>query len=181
MTQRPVPVERRGLGRAWWVTVVVTALVLLASVLYAMGVPWVRIGLDGFWRFFDESIERLRALGALIPLVIAFVAYKVYRSEQWWKRAEWALDAASDDRPEIRRAFGNRTIDELLVSRMAPTQDFTMFSTVVADRLGGIVQDEIEGDPTVAARTAAPGTDQPADSALVDGAEQEEDNDRTNR
>lgn len=44
--QRPVPVEPRGLGLTWWVTIVVTALVLLASVLYATGVPWVRIGLD---------------------------------------------------------------------------------------------------------------------------------------
>ena len=33
MTERPLPVESRGLGLAWWVTIGATALVLLASVL----------------------------------------------------------------------------------------------------------------------------------------------------
>jgi len=65
------------------------------------------------------------------------------RSDEWWKRAQWALDAASEGRPHTRRRFGDKAIDELLVSTMAPTQDFAMLSTVVADRVGELLRDQI--------------------------------------
>ncbi|GGG68108.1 hypothetical protein GCM10011374_35510 [Kocuria dechangensis] len=145
------PDRRRKLRPAGWVAVITVALIAAASAMYAAGADPVVTALDAFWRFFDESIERLRVLGGLVPLAIAFVAYKVYRSEQWWKRAEWALDAASENKPEVRRTFGNRTIDQLLTSRLAPTQDFTMFRVVVADRYGSLLREEIGEDPAVAA------------------------------
>lgn len=147
MTERPAPADRRSLVPARWVTIAVTALIVVASILYAAGVPWVRTGLDDFWTWFDGNLERLRAL---VPLVLAYIAFRVYRSDRWWHRAQWALDAASEGRPHTRRRFGDRAIDELLVSKMAPTQDFTMFSTVVADRVGELLRDEIDEDPTLA-------------------------------
>lgn len=142
MTKRPAPAERRGHGTAGWVTVAVTALIMPVSILYAAGVPWVRTGLDGFWTWFDGSIDRLRLLGALIPAGVAFIAYCVYTadrvwkiSDRWWKRAEWALDTATD---YARRAVGMKALTELSNLPMADTDDRQLFNgRVVAVRDAG--------------------------------------------
>jgi hypothetical protein len=137
MTDRPAPAERRGLGAAWWVTIVAAALIVLASILYAAGVPWARTGLDGFWAWFDGSIDRLRLLGALIPAVVAFIAYRVYtadrvwkNSDRWWKRAEWALDTATDG-DYTRRTVGMKALTELSELPMADADDRQLFNGLV--------------------------------------------------
>lgn len=137
MTNRPAPAERQGRGAAWWVTVAITGLIMLASILYAAGVPWVRTGLDGFWAWFDQSIERLRLLGALIPAVVAFIAYRVYtadrvwkNSDRWWKRAEWALDTATDG-DYARRTVGMKALTELSELPMADADDRQLFNGLV--------------------------------------------------
>lgn len=137
MTGRPAPATRGGRGPAWWTTIAVAALIVLASTLYAAGVPWVRTGLDGFWAWFDGSIERLRVLGALIPAVVAFIAYRVYtadrawkNSDRWWKRAEWALDTATDG-DYGRRTVGMKALTELSDLPMADAEDRQLFSGLV--------------------------------------------------
>lgn len=155
MTGRPAPAKRRGLGPAWWVTIAVAALTVLASILYAAGVPWVRTGLDGFWAWFDGSIERLRLLGALIPAVVAFIAYRVYtadrvwkNSDRWWKRAEWALDTATDG-DYGRRTVGMKALTELSDLPMADAEDRQLFNGLVvavrdaeASRLPSMPEDQ---------------------------------------
>ena len=84
------------------------------------------------------------------------MAYRVYRADQWWKRAEWALDTASEGNTRVRQRFGNKAIDELLESRMAPTADRTMFDAVVAERYSGLLREVAHGDPTVARPPGAP-------------------------
>lgn len=90
---------------------------------------------------FDRSLTRLRrrtwSVLEAVPL-------------RWWKRAEGALDAASEVNPRVRQRFGNTAIDELLGQGMAPTADLTVFDAVVAGRYPGLLREVVHGDPTVA-------------------------------
>ncbi|MEX5259224.1 hypothetical protein [Kocuria sp. CPCC 205263] len=148
----------------WWIRTATVALVL-AIALYVLGLnvgwmDWFRDLVDRWWRFYDDVLARVSPWAALLPLAIAYVAYRVYRADQWWKRAEWALDAASEGKPHVRQRFGDKAIDELLESRMAPTADLTMFDAVVAERYSGLVREVVHGDPTVARpRSVSPGVD----------------------
>lgn len=143
----------RSVPLRWWVrAAAVTIVLLIASYLLGLGVGWMgwfRDLVDRAWVVYDHVLERVIPWAMLLPLAIAYVAYRVYRADQWWKRAEWALDAASEGRAHTRRRFGNKAIDELLVSRMAPTEDFTMFDAVVAERYADLVQEIALSDPTV--------------------------------
>lgn len=116
---------------------------IVLSILYAMsyfdlvGYTWPVVLVDGFWRWFDGSIERLKLFASLLPLLVVFVAYLVYRSDQWWKRAEWALDAATADLTEAeaaqernRRTLGLEAMHELANKRMAPPKDEALFSVL---------------------------------------------------
>ncbi len=148
----------------WWVRGVVVVLVLIVGLyvisLNVTGMAWFRGAVDGAWRVYDDVLARVSPWAALLPLAIAYVAYRVYRADQWWKRAEWALDAASEGKPHVRQRFGDKAIDELLESKMAPTADLTMFDAVVAERYSGLVREVAHGDPTVARpRSASLGVD----------------------
>lgn len=119
---------------------VVGALVAVLSVLYVMsysglvGYTWPVVRVDGFWRWFDGSIERLKLFA---PLLVGVVAYLVYRSDQWWKRAQWALDAATADLTEAeaaqelnRRTLGLKAMRELGNMRLAPPKDEALFAVL---------------------------------------------------
>ena len=121
------------------IVVVMTAL----SVLYALsyfnfvGYEWPVVYIDGFWRWFDGSVERLKLFASLLPLLVVVVAYLVYRSDQWWKRAEWALDAATADitddeaaQERNRRTLGLEAMEELAAKRMAPRKDEELFEVL---------------------------------------------------
>lgn len=145
----------------WWIRGAVVVLALIVGLyvigLNVAGMAWFRDAVDGAWSGYDDVLARVSPWAALLPLAIAYVAYRVYRADQWWKRAEWALDAASEGKPHVRQRFGDKAIDELLESKMAPTADLTMFD---AERYSGLVREVAHGDPTVARpRNASPGMD----------------------
>lgn len=127
-----------------WLQLIVGTLVVLfvlfvvvATVAYIFEVSWARTFLDGFWRIFDEGIERMRILAALLPLLVVAVAYLAYRADQWWKRAEWALDAATAELsaeeaklPSNRRTLGLEAMRELGEMKLAPVKDEELFKTL---------------------------------------------------
>jgi hypothetical protein len=135
---------------------------VLASILCAAGVPWVHSSLDGFWAWFDGSIARLRLFAALIPVAIAFIAYRVCtadrvwkNSDRWWKRAEWALETATDG-DYARRTVGMKALTELSELPMADAQDRQLFNGLVvavrdaeASRLLSLPEDEEMEDQDV--------------------------------
>lgn len=132
MTDLPPQPPRFSLG--WKITFWAAGALTLLTVLYLLGVPGVVPLLDGFWELFDDSIERLRVLAGLLPLLIVAVAYRVYKADQWWKRAEWALDTATadvDDDVEpgehTRRTMGLHAVRALGRMNLAPRKDALLF------------------------------------------------------
>lgn len=119
---------------------------LMLSVAYAVDWGAARAVTDGFWTWFDGSIERLQVLGSLVPLVIAYVAYRVYASDRWWKRAQWALDASTDESPE-RMLLGKRGLEELARLRLAPKEDLLFFNALTTEEQDDILLDELAGRP----------------------------------
>lgn len=107
---------------------------LLAAVL-SVGTTWLLVA-TGRWDAAAWGVlaEAWRAVAAFIPAAVVLVAFQVYRADQWWKRVEWALDAASDDEHPVRQLAGLTALNELRRpgSWRPPRQDDRMFRAVGA-------------------------------------------------
>ncbi len=71
-------------------------LVVLPTLLYVAGVPWVVVALDGFWEGVDRLAEHPRIwsfLTALSWAVAILFVYRFYRLYLWDKRVSSALEA----------------------------------------------------------------------------------------
>ncbi|MFI7496763.1 hypothetical protein ACH9D2_18835 [Kocuria sp. M4R2S49] len=151
----------KGVPLRWWIRGAVTVVAVL-TLAYLLGglVGWMdgyRSLLDRFWAGFDFTAERARLaaliVGALIPGIVAWVAYRTYSADYWWKRAQWAMDSATDkDKPE-RIEFGKRAITHLLAKNKAPKRDIDLFTDVVTGRFGsqleGIAARAAQSDPAL--------------------------------
>lgn len=91
---------------------VTLGLVVLLTLLYIVGVPWVVIALDEFWEGADRLAEHQRLLSFLTALswaVTALFVYHLSRLRLWDRRVMSALEAArapsEDDRRQGRRSL----------------------------------------------------------------------------
>jgi hypothetical protein len=82
----------------------------------------------------------LLAAAALAPLAtfgVVLVAYLTYRQrsradrrDQWWKRAQWAIDSALDDADPHRRLAGLKVLVQLIGSDLATAEDAELMSAL---------------------------------------------------
>lgn len=94
----------------------------------------------------------LSAVAAIAPVAtfgVVLVAYLSYRQklradrrDQWWKRAQWAIDAALNDADPQRRLAGLKVMVELIGSDLATTADADLMSDLAV----GIQDQELEYD-----------------------------------
>ncbi len=91
-----------------------------------------------------EIVEGIRAalLGAaaIAPLAtfgVVLVAYLTYRQrshadrrDQWWKRAQWAIDSALNDADPQRRLAGLKVLVQLIASDLATAEDAALMSSL---------------------------------------------------
>lgn len=84
---------------------------------------------ENSWRVLGEV---WKVVAAFIPAAVVLVAFQVYRADQWWKRVEWALDAAADVEHPVRQLAGLTALNELRRpgSWRPPRQDDRMFRAV---------------------------------------------------
>jgi hypothetical protein len=93
------------------------------------------------------------ALAPLATLGVVLVAYLAYRQrswadrrDQWWKRAQWAIDAALDDADPHRRLAGLKVLVQLIGSDLATAEDADLMSALAV----GIRDQEQAGRHSVA-------------------------------
>lgn len=122
--------------RRWrpsWLGLLVAGLLVAAGL--SVAVTWLNVDAGrwgaGAWAVLGEV---WRVVAAFTPGAVVLVAFQVYRADQWWKRVEWALDAASDDDHPVRQLAGLEALNELQKPRSwrPPRQDGAMFRAVGA-------------------------------------------------
>lgn len=96
------------------------------------------------WWWVGENKDQLTFIGLIIPLGALIVASLVYRRDQWWKRAEWALTAATEDVNYSRRLAGALALEELRTSRFAMMDDVRMIEQIGAQLIDEDIGDESE-------------------------------------
>ncbi len=106
---------------------------------------------------FEGIQAALLGAAAIAPLAtfgVVLVAYLTYRQrsradrrDQWWKRAQWAIDSALNDADPQRRLAGLKVLVQLIGSDLATKEDADLMSALAV----GIRDQEQEGRRTVTA------------------------------
>jgi hypothetical protein len=99
---------------------------------------------QGIW----AAVLGAASLAPLATFGVVLVAYLTYRQrdradrrEQWWKRAEWAIDSALNDADPQRRLAGLKVLVQLIGSDLATPEDAELMSALAV----GIRNQEQEG------------------------------------
>lgn len=105
--------------------------------------------------FFEGIRAALLGAAAIAPLAtfgVVLVAYLTYRQrsradrrDQWWKRAQWAIDSALNDADPQRRLAGLKVLVQLIGSDLATAEDADLMSALAV----GIRDQEQNGRRTV--------------------------------
>lgn len=103
---------------------------------------------QGIW----AAVLGAASLAPLATFGVVLVAYLAYRQrdradrrEQWWKRAEWAIDSALNDADPQRRLAGLKVLVQLIGSDLATSEDADLMSALAV----GIRNQEQEGRRSV--------------------------------
>lgn len=95
------------------------------------------------------------ALVAAVALIMGAVTVRqkasADRRDQWWKRTQWAIDQALDERGEDHRVVGLNALDVLSRSRLAGSEELELLESLGVDRLKPLapptdVRDNVNGD-----------------------------------
>ncbi|UZX05130.1 hypothetical protein F8G81_22945 [Arthrobacter sp. CDRTa11] len=89
--------------------------------------------LDVIW----NAVLGVSAIAPLATFGVVLVAYLTYRQkahadrrDQWWKRAQWAIDSALNDADPQRRLAGMRVLVQLVGSDLATAEDADLMSAL---------------------------------------------------
>jgi hypothetical protein len=92
------------------------------------------------------------ALAPLATFGVVLVAFLTYRQrdradrrDQWWKRAQWAIDSALNDADPQRRLAGLKVLVQLIGSDLATREDADLMSALAV----GIRDQEQDGRRSV--------------------------------
>lgn len=109
--------------------------ILLLTLLYVAGVPWVVVALDGFWKGVDRLAEHPRILSFLTALswaVAAAFVYRFYRLYLWNKRVSSSLEAVVAS-SSARQELGWRSLSHLATAEGLPKNERAWLSAVLND------------------------------------------------
>ncbi|WP_258804007.1 hypothetical protein [Pseudarthrobacter sp. NS4] len=92
------------------------------------------------------SLAPLATFGVVL---VAFLAYRqrdrADRRDQWWRRAQWAIDSALNEADPQRRLAGLKVLVQLIGSDLATSEDAELMSALAV----GIRNQEQEGRRSV--------------------------------
>lgn len=110
--------------------------------------------MEGIW----TGVLGAAAVAPLATFGVVLVAYLTYRQkshadrrDQWWKRAQWGIDAALNDADPQRRMAGIKVLVQLVGSDLATAEDAELMSALAVgiqdQELGRLAS--LEGVPGV--------------------------------
>ncbi|GAA1747119.1 hypothetical protein GCM10009767_02270 [Kocuria aegyptia] len=156
---------------------VTAAVIVLPTLVYVFGGPGARGAIDGFWRWFDGSLERLQVMSWVVAAAVAAVSYLNYlstQSAQQLEHARSAVDRATEGEPE-QQHVGRQALVDLQRSAEASGDQLPGFvdtAHTVTDTFKEEILTAAGKDP--AAVEEIEGEAQPGGSAAVDGAQEGE-------
>lgn len=110
----PEPLSRRRWVRA--LLAVAAAVVVIPTLVYVFGGPGAREAIDGFWRWFDGSLERLQVMSWVVASAVAAVSYLGYLADKRSRLLEygrWAADKATEGDPAKANEVGRRALQDV--------------------------------------------------------------------
>ena len=88
----------------------------------------------------------LAAVVALIEGVIAFIQKsRADRRDQWWKRAQWAIEQTFTD-DEEQKALGFRVLQVLADSKLAAPEELRVLESLTTPEIEPLAPEIQEGD-----------------------------------
>ena len=172
----PAPLLRRR-----WFRVLLglaAVVIVLPTLVYVFGGPGAREAIDGFWRWFDGSLERLQVMSWVVAAVVAVVSYLNYlstQSAQQLEHARWAVDRATEDEPEQQQHVGRQALVDLQRNAEASGEQLPGFvdtAHTVTDTFKEEILTAAGKDP--AAVEEIEGEAQPGESGTVDDVQEGE-------
>lgn len=167
----PAPLLRRRWFRV--LLGVTAAAIVLPTLVYALGGPGAREAIDGFWRWFDGSLQRLQVMSWVVAAVVAVVSYLDYLSSQTaqqLEQARWVADkAASGD--EQQRRVASRAISDMEEDARARGEQVPSFVEEVKDSIRSEMIDAVVADDEAVQELRGEGDDQGGpEPGAIDGA-----------
>jgi hypothetical protein len=146
----PAPLLRRRWFRV--LLAVTAAIIMLPTLVYVFGGPGAREAIDGFWRWFDGSLERLQVMSWVVASAVAAVSYLGYLADRRSKLLEygrWAADKVAEGDPQAANEIGRRALQD--VKRTAqdagePVPEFVDAADVLSDAYQSKLLDEAATD-----------------------------------
>jgi hypothetical protein len=146
----PAPLLHRRWVRA--LLYVAAAVVVIPTLVHVFGGPAAREAIDGFWRWFDGSLERLQVLSWVVASAVAAVSYLGYLADKRSKLLEygrWAADKATEGDPDQTQEVGRSALRDVKRSAQnagEPVPEFVDAVDVLSDDYKGELLDEIATD-----------------------------------
>lgn len=125
-----------------------------------------------FLYFFGEWLRAwvpvVGPLGTFGVVVVAFIAYlqkvSADKRAQWWTRAQWGIEAASDDRDRRTQQLGVVVLTSLRSSKLATAKDQQLLAKIVGltrdDLLDEVIEVGQDGDEGTSGGESFSGTNQ---------------------
>ena len=89
------------------------------------------------------------ALAAVVALIVGIIAVtqksKADRRDQWWKRAQWAIEQTFKDNPE-QQALGFRVLQVLGESKLARNEELQLLESLTTREIENLAPNVQEGD-----------------------------------
>lgn len=122
----------------------------------------------GVWlKEWSPVIAGLAPVATFGVVMVAFRAYQqrleADRRSEWWKRAQWAIDASFNEDPQ-RRLTGLVILNELRASSLATAEDQKLFGVVAES----IREEELDTDEVAVDTENETGGDQDGDASTQD-------------
>jgi hypothetical protein len=89
------------------------------------------------------------ALAAVVALIVGIIAVtqksKADRRDQWWKRAQWAMEQTFKDNEE-QQALGFRVLQVLGDSKLAADEELLLLESLTTREIEPLAPDGEQGD-----------------------------------
>ena len=89
------------------------------------------------------------ALAAVVALIVGIIAVtqksKADRRDQWWKRAQWAIEQTFAESNEEKQALGFRVLQVLADSKLASPEELLLLASLTTHEIEPLAP-TVEGD-----------------------------------
>lgn len=90
------------------------------------------------------------ALAAVVALIVGIIAVtqksRADRRDQWWKRAQWAIEQTFEEDNKEQQALGFRVLQVLGESKLASPEELLIFESLTTPAIEPLAPGAQEGD-----------------------------------